>query len=179
MKAFIVVVKLIAFAITMGVWCTLGLVMWIALIARVTAIATLEMTLSLIGNARYGSSYATARKVEDAASMWYRGCLSIVHGYFGSEGSGVRAEAESDEGPINWKRVFVEVVYSFFFYGSLLLLYVSLTSGEIILAGLWYGIRWLTSSWIFWIIVAVSSVGMAVWLVPRAIRYIENWRNDS
>lgn len=118
MNVFVTIVKILAFAVAVSVWCTFGLAVWIALVCRVTAAATFRITATLIASSGRGSIEPATKSIEEAAAMWCRGAIAIARSFFGKDG----AYAEGADSP-NLRRVLQEFGFAVIFYGSILFFY--------------------------------------------------------
>jgi hypothetical protein len=142
MRLFVSIVKALAFILTATVWSTVGLAMWIALVSRVTAVATLQITASLIGDCGYGKLDTATKSIEETAAVWYRGFTAIVDGFYIPRIENPKTAVDSkevkqltfeeqqklekriqEERERKWARVVFETGYSVCFYGSIYLVY--------------------------------------------------------
>ncbi len=125
-KVVIFIVKSFAFTIVVGARLTIGLSVWIAAICRVIAVASFQITVSLIG---HGDAGQAAQVIEKAASIWPQGLNAIIRsfwdkGNYEQQNTGTltpyEANRYSKSVPVNWGRAFFEIIYSIIFYSSII-----------------------------------------------------------
>lgn len=166
MRVFIRLVKILAFIIAMSVWCTVGLAVWIALVCRVTAVATFRITATLIASSGHGSIESATDSIESAAAMWCRGAIAIASSFFLKEKNQQAGTALGGSG-LNWKRVLQEFVFSALFYGSIFALYGGLSVFNDFSAFdqlVKNGIIAILSSWTFWVLGLLAFLMLAMLL---------------
>jgi hypothetical protein len=142
MRLFVSIVKALAFILAATVWSTVGLAMWVALVSSVTAIATLQITASLIGDEGHGKLNGATKSIEETAAVWYRGFTTIVDGFYVPRVENPKTTVDAkevkqltyqeqqqlekriqEERERKWTRVVFETGYSVCFYGSIYLAY--------------------------------------------------------
>jgi membrane protein implicated in regulation of membrane protease activity len=108
-RAVITACKLLACVIALGLWCTVGLAVWVAIIARTIAAVTLHMMIALIAGDEVDNS---GRAVEATAIMWPRGFHAIIDTlWYSRRQSGERRQAAFSYGHSLREMAFAIVLY--------------------------------------------------------------------